>query len=167
MPVPPEPRPPSRRRRGLELLALSALALAQPVFEVVSRESGFFVAHSAGPRDLLSFAAIIYLAPPLILGLAIFLFLRATPRWGARVHAGIVALLVAILLLPPLNRFGTPGLVAVPAALLAGCLVALGLERRAALRSFLVILAPMTLFQNQFEIWIVHMPSSKQLPVQP
>ena len=137
--------PPPRRHRGLEILALASFAVAQPLFGVLSRETTFFVAHGSRPADLVLFAGLVYLAPPLLLAAIVLGALRLGARLGSWLHRVVVALLTAMVLLPPLEAAGVAAAGALPLALGAGAGLAFALERSAGLRSFLLLLAPLTL----------------------
>lgn len=145
MPEAPTPRPPEPGWRFLEVLALSALAVAQPLFDLLSGESDFFVAHDATPGDLLLFAVILYLGVPVLIALPSLALTRLSPRAGRVLRIATMAVLAALLVLPPLNRLGVFGVLSIFAALAAGGLFALGLERLRPLRSFVRILALVSL----------------------
>ena len=97
---------PHRFAPALALIALWAVAVAQPLFDLLARSPEFLVAHQAGRADVVLLAALLSLGAPL--GLA--LLVAAANRAGAR--AGRATLLVMIAALS--------GLVAVQAARAAG-----------------------------------------------
>ena len=142
---PPPTRPPSPRRRALEILALSSFAIAQPIFDVSSRESDFFVAHGSGRVDLLAFAAIIYVVPALLLSITVLALGRFRPTLGRLAHVVILAVLSMLALLPPLDRLGAPTFLSIAVSVLLGIALVAGLERRSGLRSFLALLAPLSI----------------------
>ncbi|MET0881073.1 MAG: sulfatase, partial [Acidimicrobiales bacterium] len=64
-----EPESPSSRRLQpfLELLGLSGLAVAQPLLAVFGDAPDYFVFQGSSSRDIVVFAVVIVLAPPLVL----------------------------------------------------------------------------------------------------
>ena len=64
--------------RGVEIFGLSGLAVAQPLYEVFGDSPEVFVFADAGRRDIVAFAFVLLLVPPLVL-------------WGAGALVGLVA----------------------------------------------------------------------------
>src|SRR2546426_9282874 len=52
---------------SLEILALSSFAFAQPLFDLLSRNAGFFVARKSEPVDILLFILGLCLIPPAVM----------------------------------------------------------------------------------------------------
>jgi len=77
----------------LELCALSGLAIAQPLLGATGRAPDFFLFHRAGRADILLLAAVIVLAPPLLL----WCTGTVTRLAGARVRRAVHALTVGAL----------------------------------------------------------------------
>jgi hypothetical protein len=123
------------------LAALAAIAVTQPLYDILGRNPTFFVAHHAGPADLVLFAAVVALGPAaLLVSLvgALGLIGRRS-RWPL---LAAVALLTGAVLLPPLDRLlrvSSWGALAMAAGL--GVLAALAYARLAWVRSFLTLLA--------------------------
>jgi hypothetical protein len=100
----PEPTPGRARRWAraelpyiLEILALTGLAVAQPLLDVTGQSPDFFLFYGAGRLDILALVAIIVLVPPLVLwGIGALIGL-AGPRARRIAHAATIALLVAAL----------------------------------------------------------------------
>ena len=129
--------------RALHLFALTALAVAHPLFDVVSREPAFFVARNTTSTQLAVLAALISLALPLLLVALEAVFTRLHALAGTVVHVLLVALLVSLLLLPILQRaaaMDTMPLFAVT-LLLAGA-AAIGCQRSTVIPMFLTALSP-------------------------
>jgi len=89
---------------SLHLGALVALALAQPLYDLLARHAGFLVAHRATPADIVLLVALLSVVAP-----AVVIVLAAVGRlpgerigWG--VHVSLVALLVACILMPFIKR---------------------------------------------------------------
>jgi hypothetical protein len=77
----------------LELSALCGLAIAQPLLDATGRAPDFFLFHRAGRADILLLAAVIAVAPPLLLWCAG----TVTRLAGARVRRAVHALTVGAL----------------------------------------------------------------------
>lgn len=87
------------QHRFLELLGLSTLALAQPVFSLVSHAPEFFSARKTPGVAVVAFGLVLTLGLPLLGLLAEGLAERARPGWGGRLHDVLrVVLLAAIAL---------------------------------------------------------------------
>jgi hypothetical protein len=134
------------RKRPLLLTALHvaglwAIAVVQPLLDVVGRAPEFFVAHRAGPADILLLLAgllIAPLAPIALIGLAGLL--GARPR--SFVTGTVVTVLVGLIAVQAAKQLGvTTWAVAAPPALAAGLVAALCYSRFAAFRSFFTVLA--------------------------
>ncbi|MDX1644833.1 MAG: sulfatase-like hydrolase/transferase [Thermoanaerobaculia bacterium] len=135
------------RRRGLEILALTSLAIAQPLFAVLAEGADFFVAHDSRPVELVLFTLFVYLGPPILLWLAVESAARlGDRRAGGRVaHILVLAALSALLVAPWLDRIGAAAGVGIGTALVTGTALALAVDRSYVLRSFLSLVAPLTL----------------------
>jgi hypothetical protein len=95
---PPDP-PGSLGRAGLHLAGLTALAVAQPLFDLLSRNAEFFAVRGSSRADIVLFAVGVVVLPPLLL-----LGLEALAGlWSARVatvlHLAFVAGLVGLVVL--------------------------------------------------------------------
>ena len=108
--------------RALELLALSSLAVAQPLFEVLGSQATFFVVHDSGALDI----GLLVLAAT-VLPAVLVLFLEAVaglfgPRWRRLLHLGALFFFSALVALPPGKRVlsGTAGPLALALAVGAG-----------------------------------------------
>ena len=77
--------------------------MAQPLFDLLSGESDFFVAHDATPGDLLLFAVILYLGVPVLIALPSLALTRLSPRAGRVLRIATMAVLAPI---PPINGIG-------------------------------------------------------------
>lgn len=132
--------------RGAALLALVAIGVAQPIFEVVSNSPEFFAARSTSPTTAIAAALVICLGVPLAL-LGIERTLRAaTPRAAAALYAAVLALLSAAVVMPWFRRseaLTSPWDAAISG--LIGVGVALAHARIGLVRQFLTALAPAAL----------------------
>lgn len=130
-------------RDGAHLAVLSAFALAQPIFGLLGRNADFFVVRRSTGWDVVAFALIVMLVPPLIL-LAVELAAGLVHPAAARaVHLGAVALLIGLFALQAAKHLldaSSTALVLLAAAV--GVLGALAYARAAVARSFLSALAP-------------------------
>ena len=112
---PPDP-PGSFRLAALHLAGLSALAVAQPLFDLLSRNVEFFAVRGSTRWDVVLFALGIVVLPPLVLlGLETLLGLAGS-RAATVLHLAFLAALLALLSLQALRGIGV-GAVALAAAL--------------------------------------------------
>ena len=129
--------------RALQLFTLTALAVAQPLFDVVSREPTFLVARNTTSDQLGAFMVIVGVALPLALVAIEAISTRLHAVAGNVVHVLLVTALGSALLLPLLKRAGDMDaipLLAVSVALAAG--LAVGLQRSSVIQMFLTALSP-------------------------
>ena len=90
--------------RGAALLGLVAIAIAQPIFEVVANSPEFFPARSTPPATIVAAVLAMCLALPLVL-LGIERAIRAVSRSAATAFQGlVVAVLSAALVMPWFRR---------------------------------------------------------------
>ncbi len=138
---------------GVLIFFLSAVAFAQPLYDVLSRGAELFVARRSEPIDVLSLVAIVSVLVPGAL-LAVQAVLRLFgERARAAGHRVMTGALFAILLLPVLKRWGLPAAVVLTLAGVAGVAFGWGLpgsrwlRRRAVLiaASLIVIAVPLWL----------------------
>jgi sulfatase-like protein len=130
------------RKRAFVVLGLSSLAVAQPLLDLFGRNPEFFVAGNYTRWQIVWFAVIIALVPPLIGIAAIGLATSVSQRAGTIVYAVVVSLLGAGLALAVLRSIGVdPVVVAIAVALLGGVGLALLALRTHAGRLLLSYLA--------------------------
>ena len=127
----------------LDLFILSGFAFAQPVFDLLARNASFFVAHQAGPLDLI----LLVLGSCLLLPTS-FLLLESGASWfGPKcknvTHMVLVASLSGAILLPFLKRLERlPGIIWLLVSLALGLAFALTYLRFRNKRVSLVFLSP-------------------------
>lgn len=124
-----------------QIFALAALAVAQPLFELLSREPAFFVARNTTSGQLTAFVVCVSVALPLALVAMEVVCRRLRSGLGNVVHVALLTMLGALFLLPLLKRVDVldTGPLLVAASLLAG-LVAVGGQRVRVVGSFLTAL---------------------------
>ena len=112
----------------LELLALSAFVVAQPVLDGLRRGSELLIYRNAGPREIYVTVAVVTLGIPVVLFvLEAAAGVLVSPRARAFVHQALIACLVAVFVLQLLQRMiGLP-----PLALMALGVVAVALAASA------------------------------------
>jgi hypothetical protein len=137
------PGRPSLLVGSAHLAALWALAFAEPLLDLLGRNPDFFVARGNSSGDIIAFALIFSLVPPLVM-----LAVEAVAMWFDRglrwaIHVGFVALLGAAIALQVEKHIadGPAGLLVV-LALAIGCLLAAGYARTRFLRSVADVLTP-------------------------
>lgn len=126
----------------LHAAGLSALAVAQPLLDLIARHPGFLVAHRTGRVELAALAGGLGLAVPLLAAGAVGGLSRMWPRHAAVVQASSTGLWVLVAVLPIVKRLGPMPAAGIAAAgLLVAVLAALAYARWAPARSFCSLLA--------------------------
>jgi len=133
--------------RAAQLLGACAVAVAQPLFNVLGKNPGFFALHGATPTDIVLFALIVTLVPPLAL-LVVELLVDGIVSYGAAIATHYVLLggLGALFALRALKVAGfdnTRGVVVVAAVV--GVAVAVAAWRLRIARLFLMVLGATSL----------------------
>lgn len=127
----------------LHLAVLSAFALAQPLFNLLSDNPEFFAARGSTATDIIVFAVLLVVVPPAV-GLAIEL-LAGLAGPGARrgAHLVLLALLAAVVFVQAFkDALGDSDVVLIAVALALGALAALLYARAEPVRSFMTVLSP-------------------------
>lgn len=99
--------PNAARLEALHLTALCGIAVAHPIFDVVGRSPEFFIAHDAGPADLLALVAFLCLGVPA--GCALLAHLAGLCggwRWRRRAAATLIGALAGAVVLAALKPLG-------------------------------------------------------------
>ena len=128
---------------SLHILILFSLAVAQPIFDLLSGYPEFFVARGSDPLDLIFLALILCLGLP-----SLFIFLEGVarvvgPRLYKCAHAGLVAILTATIILQIVQRIAEmPGFALVTAAILLGIMGSVAYVRFEPVRTYLTFLSP-------------------------
>ena len=137
------PGRPSLLVGSAHLAALWALAFAEPLFDLLGRNPDFFVARGNSGADIVAFALIFALLPPLAM-----LAVEAAAMWFDRrlrwaIHVALVTLLCATIALQVLKHiFDGPAGVLIVLSIGLGCLLAAGYVRTRFLRSVADVLTP-------------------------
>lgn len=127
---------------GAHLAALSAFALAQPLFDILGRNAEFFVAHGTTALDVVVFALLVVLVLPVLILAVELVAGLAGPRARATVHLVAIAFLTALIALQAVKRVSNASELALFSAALIGVAGALAYRRFAAVRTFVSVLAP-------------------------
>ncbi len=131
------------RLETLHVAALSSFAVAQPLYDLISRSPEFLVAHRFEPVGVVLLAALLMLGPPALVVLLVRLARACYPQ-AARVAAGLaIAGLAATIWLPVLRRWpAAPGWQVLLAAGVIGIVTGIGYVRFGLVRLFVSGLAP-------------------------
>lgn len=130
-------------RDALHLAVLSSFAIAQPLFDLLGKYPAFFAAHESTRSEIIAFAVVLVVVPPLVLALIEALVGLVELRARPIVHRVFVGLLAALLFLQVVRRADSLGTGAMFAlALVLGAVAAFAYFRVEGLRSFLSILGP-------------------------
>jgi Sulfatase len=155
-PAPPEPAAaepdaaPRRHKRPplwlafLHLAAIWALAVVQPIFDLLGKDAAFFIVRDNTVGDILIFAFGLALVPPLLLiGLVALMRLLAGPRIAWALLAVCIGLLLALFSLQLLPAFlPDKAAVLLPVAVVLGAAGGWLYAHREGLRTFFSWLAP-------------------------
>ncbi len=130
-------------RNGLHLAVLSALAVAQPVLDILGRNPAFFVVRGSSDTEIVLFALVLTFGPALVLVALELVGGILSRSVAAALHLLFVGGLSALLALYLLTRLelldGPPSLVV---AVLAGAAAAFSYARASTARFVLTVLAP-------------------------
>jgi arylsulfatase A-like enzyme len=146
------------KQSALHLLGLWAIAIAQPMLDLLGANPEFFVAHRAGAADVLVLTLAIAAVPPGLLVLILRLAALAGRRASAVAFYASAGALACVLAMQVVIRAGaTRWFVAVPLAVAAAALVMWAHRRWAPARTFftalsLTALVAPTLFWSRAEI---------------
>ena len=131
---------------ALHIFVLFSFALAQPLFDLLSRNAEFFVARRSQPIDVIFLILILCVLLPTLVVLVEVVAGLLGQRVRRGVHGFIVAGLVAGIVLPALKQVGgVSGTVLVVGAVLFGMVAAIGYARFHPIRMFLTVLSPAVL----------------------
>lgn len=127
------------------LLGLTGLAVAQPLYDLVSQNPEFFVAHRAARADILLLTAVLSLAVPLACATLAWLVGRISEHLQSWFLGLLIAALVALFAVQVLKGVGVAASISpwvlVVLSLLFGGVVAAAHARLALLQSFAMFLA--------------------------
>jgi hypothetical protein len=129
---------------GFHLGALSALAVAQPLFDLLSKNPDFLAARALIGWQVVALGLVLVLVPPLVaLGLEALVGLASRPL-RAWVHLLLLGLLVALIAIQALKDIAPDAAdaVLIAVAALLGVVAAACYARATALRSFVTVLSP-------------------------
>jgi hypothetical protein len=129
---------------GLHLGALSALAVAQPLFDLISKNPDFLVARALIGWQVVGLGLVLVLVPPVLaLGVEALVGLASRPL-RAVVHLLFVALFVALFAIQALKDIApdaSSGVLILIASSI-GVVAAIAYGRASGLRSFVTVLSP-------------------------
>ncbi len=130
-------------RNGLHLAVLSALAVAQPVLDILGKNPAFFVVRGSSDTEIVLFALALTFGPALLLVAVELVVGLLSKSLAAALHLVFVGALSALLALYLLTRLELlDGPTSIVAALLAGGAAAFVYARAPTARFVLTVLAP-------------------------
>ena len=128
---------------SLHIFTLSSFAIAQPLFDLLSRNAAFFVVRRSEPLDILILCVLVCVALPLCLILIEKGLGWTAPKMGTWARAGIIGALVALLILQGLRQIpALPGTILILGAVASATLVVWSYTRSAPVRLFFSLLSP-------------------------
>jgi hypothetical protein len=150
------------------LAALWAVALLQPLFDLLGRNPEFFAAHHAGRAEILILVAALAIAAPLALAALVWLAGLAGRRARAIVLGTIVGLLAAAIAMQAAKHAGfETARTALPIAAAAGIGLAIAYHAFSPVRAFLSILSVAALivpawFLARPQVWRLWAPHASE-----
>ncbi len=126
----------------LHLAVLTAFALGQPLFDLLGKNPEFFAARGSTSGDIITFAVMVVVGPPLIGVLIEFLVGLASKPARQVVHLVFITLLTALGVIQFLKDSFSGTFVLIALSLAVGALLAFGYARAEPVRSFLSVLSP-------------------------
>jgi hypothetical protein len=128
--------------RGLQLFALFAFAVAQPLLDLLARHPPFLVAHRTTPGDIALLVAALLCAPPAAAWLLEELLGRLSRPLGRALHLGWIVALVTATVFPVLARIAdVRGALLLAVALAVGASAGVAFARLRAVRILVTALA--------------------------
>ncbi len=139
----PPRQPPGVLLSFLHLAVLSAFALAQPLFNLLSDNPEFFAARGSTAMDIIVFAVLLVVLPPaVLLGIELLIGLVG-PKARLGAHLVLMALLAGVVFVQALkDAFGASDFILIVLALALGAGAAALYARAEPVRSFLTVLSP-------------------------
>ena len=128
----------------LHIFTLSIFAIAQPLFDLLSRNAAFFVTRRSEPQDILILCALVCVVWPLCLSLIEKGLSRIHPKMGWWMHTSMIGVFVAVLILQGVKHIPVlpQGTLLVLGALCIGIMTAWGYTRSTSIRLFFSLLSP-------------------------
>src|SRR6185503_4450227 len=126
----------------LHVAALWAIAVAQPLFDLLGANPEFFIAHRAGTADVVLLTLALAVLLPSVLVLVVWLVGLAGPAARTAALGVVVGGLSCLVAMQLAVRVGAASWsAAIPVAVVAGTVVALAHHRLAPVRTFLTVLS--------------------------
>jgi hypothetical protein len=128
---------------SVHILVLSGFALAQPLFDVLSKYAQFFVTRKSEPADIFLLSLILCLLIPGILVMIEGLVGLINKRARKVFHSHLVITLIAIIALPILKKFpGISSTAIIVTAAMIGFIFVIAYINTGFIRTFLTYLSP-------------------------
>ena len=142
-PVEPSQRPRSRPLwiDTLHVFALSGIAVAQPLFDIIQKNATFFIAHGTDPLGVVLFTVALIVVPP-ALAMAVLGLLRLLSRRLYRVlHTLVIGALAGLTVLPFATSAGVSSIISLVVFVVVAGLTAVAYERVVVVRRYGTVLA--------------------------
>ncbi len=138
---------PRRLAAALHLFGLAALAFAEPLFSLLSRQAEFLIAHDARPLDLVLMALVLSVGLPASLVLTVRAVAWLSRPAGHRVQLALVTGLSGLIALQLIKRLApeAPGWTLIAAAAAIALAAGACYRRSHAARTFLAFISPVAL----------------------
>jgi len=126
----------------LHVAALSALALAQPLFDLLGKNAEFFVARESRAIDIWLLILVLLAAIPAVVLVMEWIVIRLAPVAYRTLHAAIIGLLGSLFAVPVIKKLVGEPWVVLFLGLIAGAAIGYSYFRLRGFRVFLTWLAP-------------------------
>lgn len=145
---------------ALHIYVLFGFALAQPLFDLLSRNATFFGAHKSEPVDVTLLVLILCVVLPLPILIIEWMAGLFGPMARRGVHGFAIACLTAAIILQALRSVRRlPGVVLIVMAAILGMMLTLAYNRFSTIRTYVTVLSPAPLIFPF--IFLFHSPVSK------
>ncbi|OFW20077.1 MAG: hypothetical protein A3G21_07370 [Acidobacteria bacterium RIFCSPLOWO2_12_FULL_66_21] len=131
------------RQRGLHVFALSAFAIAQPLYDLIGHNAEFLVAHRAGPWTVAALVGVVSVLVPLVLWSVAIAAGLLSVRLAAWLQTGTIGVLTGLVAAGIARQMPTSAAMAV--ALIAAIGAGLAYHGARAARTFLTVVSPAAL----------------------
>ena len=134
---------------SLHIFTLWSFAVAQPLFDLLSRNAEFFVARRSEPGDIMLLILLVCVLPPACLVLMIgvlrclgawTLLFQTFQRWTVNLLLTVLVTAIALQALPRLSAL--PGIALLAGATLIAVLTTISYRRLPSVRTFVSLLSP-------------------------
>jgi hypothetical protein len=128
---------------ALHIFVLNSFVIGQPLFDLLSKNAEFLIAHKATPIDIFSLILVLCILIPALFVVLEFLVGKIHPNLGKYCHSFFIGIFLSAIALQVLNRVVEfPGIILVAGAIVLGAVGVSLYVRFSSIRLYLTILSP-------------------------